>query len=133
MRENLRIVTAAVLVEEGRLLLARRPPGDRLAGLWELPGGKLEADETPEECLAREMLEEMDMVVVVGDLLARTTHQYSHGSFDMMAYEARRESLYQLHAHDQCVWATRAQASQLALAPADVDLVRQLAPYRKWE
>ena len=43
-------VTAAILVKEGVVLLARRPPGDRLADFWELPGGKIEAGETPEEC-----------------------------------------------------------------------------------
>ena len=133
MYENLRIVTAAVLVEEGRLLLARRPAGDRLAGMWELPGGKLEAGETPEECLAREMLEEMDMVVEVGELLARTTYRYDHGLFDMLALRTRRTSEYRLLAHDRCAWVTRHDVSDLGLAPADVDLLVQLAELSAWK
>ncbi len=133
MYENLRIVTAAVLVEEGRLLLARRPQGDRLAGMWELPGGKLEAGETPEECLARELLEEMDMVVEVGELLARTIYRYDHGSFDMLALGVRRTSAYRLLAHDQSAWVTRGQVSRLVLAPADVDLLAQLSELSPWK
>jgi 8-oxo-dGTP diphosphatase len=124
--ENLRIVTAAVLVEDGRLLLARRPSGDRLAGMWELPGGKLEAGETPEECLARELLEEMDMVVDVGGLLARATHHYEHGCFDVYAFEVVRRSGYQLLAHDRYAWVRPHEIEDYALAPADAALVQQL-------
>jgi len=52
-------VSAAVMVRDGAcVLLARRPPGDRLAGFWELPGGKIEVGESPEACLARELAEE---------------------------------------------------------------------------
>lgn len=48
-------VTAALLFKNGKLLVARRGPEEKLAGMWEFPGGKVEAGETPEECLVREM------------------------------------------------------------------------------
>ncbi len=58
------LVVAGVFVRGGRLLLARRPPGRAWAGLWEFPGGKVEAGETPEEALVREWREEMDVTPV---------------------------------------------------------------------
>lgn len=52
------LVTAGILVKDGQVLLSGRRPGDRLAGFWELPGGKIEVGESPEACLARELAEE---------------------------------------------------------------------------
>ncbi len=59
-----RLVVAGIFVREGRLLMSRRPAGRAWAGLWELPGGKVEAGETPEEALVREWREEMDVTPV---------------------------------------------------------------------
>ena len=64
-------VTAAVIVHEGMLLIAKRKSTARLPNLWELPGGKVEPDETPEECLKREIKEEFDISVTVGKHLYR--------------------------------------------------------------
>lgn len=117
-------VAAAVMIEEGRLFLARRPPHDKLAGLWELPGGKIESGETPEECLARELVEELCMEAEVGALLARTIYQYEHGSFEMLAFRVKRHSAYELRAHDCCAWVARGSLADYRLAPADVELLR---------
>jgi 8-oxo-dGTP diphosphatase len=54
-----RLVTAGIIRRNDSVLLARRPPGERLAGFWEFPGGKVEKGETPEACLARELQEEL--------------------------------------------------------------------------
>ena len=97
-----------------------------------IAGGKLEAGETPEECLARELLEEMDMVVEVGRLVARTTHHYEHGSFDMQALRVRRMSSFRLLAHDQCAWVTRAESLKRTLAPADMELLVGLESLIDW-
>jgi hypothetical protein len=79
------------------------------------------------------MLEEMEMTIEVGAMLARTTYQYDHGSFDMLAFEVRRKSAYRLVIHDQCAWVTRGQVSELTLAPADVELLAQLRFLATWE
>ncbi|GAP25013.1 bifunctional acetyltransferase [Gluconobacter frateurii NBRC 101659] len=69
---TLLVVAAALLDAQGRILLARRPEGKRLAGLWEFPGGKVEREETPEQALIREMKEELD-VDLTGSCLAPFT------------------------------------------------------------
>lgn len=128
----MRQVTAAVIVEGGRLLLTRRPPGDHLAGLWELPGGKVELGETPEECLARELLEELAMSAEIGELLAKATYVYDHGAFELLAYRVSRTSDYELLAHDDEVWVLPEGVGAVNLAPADVLLVDQLRSGSSW-
>ena len=59
-------VAAAVILEDGRVLIASRKKGDRFAGRWEFPGGKIEPGETPQEALRRELLEEMDIETEIG-------------------------------------------------------------------
>lgn len=119
-------VTAAVIIEEGRLLITRRPPGDPLAGLWELPGGKIEPGESSQECLARELTEELAMSVTVGAELARTIYHYDHGSFEMLALEVTRHSGFVLRVHDEFAWVPLSEIADYPLAPADVELVKQL-------
>lgn len=123
----MRQVTAAVIIEDGRLLLARRAPGEKLAGMWELPGGKVESGESPQECLQRELLEELSMTAEVGDVIASTVYHYDHGSFEMLAIEAWRTSAYHLSVHDQARLVGRAELESLTLAPADIALVWQIA------
>lgn len=79
-------VTAAILEKDGRIIIAQRKLKDHLAGKWEFPGGKIEAGETPEECLARELNEEFDIKVSVEDFLGSNVHHYNHISIELMAF-----------------------------------------------
>lgn len=94
--------------------------------MWELPGGKTEEGESPQQCLERELLEELAMTAKAGAVLARTVYHYSHGSFEMLAVEATRLSEYSLHVHDQVRWVRPDELHQLCLAPADVELLNAL-------
>ena len=69
-------VSAALIFREGKVLITRRPEGSHLAGLWEFPGGKQEAGETPEECLRREIKEELDIDIAIGRLVQEVRHEY---------------------------------------------------------
>ena len=121
------LVTAGILVKESRVLLSRRPPGDRLAGFWELPGGKIEVGESPEECLARELAEELDIRVSVGALFAESTYRYPHATIHLLAFRVDRWSGELMnHAHDDHRWVTLSEVEQLTLAPADVPIVQRL-------
>ena len=81
------IVGAAVTVNcKGEVLVAQRKQNDMLGGLWEFPGGKLEPDETIEECIARELKEELGITVEVGEFLMTVKHAYSHFTMTMRVY-----------------------------------------------
>src|SRR6185369_17353271 len=69
-------VSAGLVFRDGKLLITRRPAGAHLGGLWEFPGGKRESAETFEECLVRELREELGIEVEVGAMLESLTHVY---------------------------------------------------------
>jgi 8-oxo-dGTP diphosphatase len=69
-------VAAGLIFRDGRLLITQRPVGGHLAGLWEFPGGKREPDESFEECLRRELMEELGIEIAVGNLIESITHEY---------------------------------------------------------
>jgi 8-oxo-dGTP diphosphatase len=79
------IVAACALVDgEGRLLITRRPEGKPLAGLWEFPGGKVEADEVPEAALIRELREELAVQVAEADLQPLTFASHAYPDFHLL-------------------------------------------------
>src|SRR5437773_2250204 len=69
-------VAAGLIFRDGKLLITQRRAGAHLGGLWEFPGGKREPNETFEECLVRELREELGIEVVVGELIESVTHAY---------------------------------------------------------
>ncbi len=79
-------VTAAIIELDGLVLIAQRLPAGRHPGSWEFPGGKIEPGETPEQCLAREMAEEMGVGIEVGELLARARHAYPDIMVELLAF-----------------------------------------------
>lgn len=125
-------VAAAVIIEDGCMLLARRGPAGPLAGYWELPGGKVELGETLRECLTRELLEELEMQSAVGEVIATTTYSYEHGCFEMLALEATRRSHFELRVHDAVSWVSRNEIGDINLAPADVELIAQIIAAGHW-
>ncbi len=82
------IVTAGVIHKDDAVLVARRTAG-ALEGLWEFPGGKLERGESPEECLARELREELGLDVEIEDIFRVVYHVYAHGPVLLLAYRCR--------------------------------------------
>ena len=120
------VVCAAVIERDGRFLITRRQKGVHLEGLWEFPGGKCEPGETLTGCLARELREELDVAVAVGDELFTTVHAYSGRSVELhfLRCELFGEPAPQLG--QQMRWAARADLSQLTFPPADVELIQKL-------
>ena len=80
-------VTAAVIRRNGRVLIAQRPFGGRLGGLWEFPGGKVEAGETLPQCLRREIKEELGFRIKVGEFITSIDHAYTHFKITLHAFE----------------------------------------------
>ena len=120
-------VTAAVLVKNGKILIARRQADDRQANRWEFPGGTIEPDESPQECLKREMREEFGIEVSVGKYLGESIYHYDHGAITLCAYLTSLVSgKLALKDHSEFRWVSTEQLSDYDFAPADIPFVEKL-------
>ena len=120
-------VTAAILEKDGKFLVAQRKCSDPLCGKWEFPGGKIEPGETPEQCLGRELKEEFDIDVTVGERVGSNVHHYDHISIELMAYRASWVSgTIRMNDHKAYRWVTVDQLTECDFAPADIPLVEML-------
>ena len=72
-------VAAAIIRSGEEILLTRRKPGEKLAGYWEFPGGKIEENETIQQCLEREIHEELNIYINAGKVITSSIHTYKHG------------------------------------------------------
>ncbi len=123
------IEVAAGLVErEGRILITQRKPGSHLAGLWEFPGGKREPAETWEDCLVRELREELAITVAVGPLRHETVHRYPEKTVHLRFYAATLVS-GEPQAIDcaAIAWVLPGEFSGYAFPEADRELVDALS------
>lgn len=120
--------TAIVCDEQKRILIGRRPEGKALAGLWEFPGGKQEAGETVEQCLVREIKEELDVACVVGDFLLTVSRQYEHGDFKLMVYRAFIRDIENIKAvvHSELRWVKIDELSAYEFPPADDEIIEYI-------
>jgi 8-oxo-dGTP diphosphatase len=120
-------VTAAILQEDGKVFIARRKGGKNLAGKWEFPGGKIEAGETPEDSLVRELAEELDMRVSVGSFLCRTTFTEGPIDLELLAYRVTRLGGGPvLREHDAAAWVEPSALPTYDLADSDRRVVEKL-------
>jgi 8-oxo-dGTP diphosphatase len=121
-------VTAAVIEEGGRVLIARRKAADRFGGLWEFPGGKLEPGEAPEAGLRREILEELGVETRVGGFIGAFPYDSSWLSIELLAYRVsiKRGELRPID-HDEIVWARPGDLPGYEFTEPDRPLVALLA------
>jgi len=121
-------VTAAVIIQNEKVLITRRAAGEKHAGWWEFPGGKIEVGETPEVCLRRELMEELGVDALIGNLLAESIFRYETGAIRLLAYRAEIiTGEIRLSVHDECQWVSASDLSQCKLLPADRPIAEQLA------
>lgn len=120
-------VVGAAIIKDGLVLCAQRGPQSSLAGLWEFPGGKIEADETPREALIREIREELHADIEVGDEVTSTTHQYAFGEVTLTTFYCELHSGgLTLTEHEAITWLAPADLGNLKWAPADVPAVQSI-------
>ncbi|HIC7642810.1 TPA: pyrimidine (deoxy)nucleoside triphosphate diphosphatase [Serratia liquefaciens] len=117
-------VVAAIIEKNGKILLAQRDADSDQAGLWEFPGGKVEAGESQPQALTRELDEELGIVASVGNYVASNTWEQTERVIRLHAWRVEAFSgELQNRCHADFVWITPEQAFDYPLAPADVPLL----------
>jgi 8-oxo-dGTP diphosphatase len=121
------VVTAAVIRRGDEYFVTRRQRGVHLEGLWEFPGGKCDAGETLEACLRREIREELDADVIVGELILRSTHEYPERIVELHFFDCRLTGEPSPMLGQEMRWVRRTDLRSLQFPPADDELIARLA------
>lgn len=121
------IVTAAAMIRDGKVLIAQREAGSHQEFKWEFPGGKLEAGETPEECIVREIKEELDLNIEVLDIYKVVKFDYKDKDILLLCYLCKVVSGEgrKLECND-FRWVTREELPGFEFVPADLPIVDKL-------
>ena len=122
-KKTIRVV-AAVITVDNKVFAAKRDYGE-LKGLWEFPGGKIEEGESPEHAIAREIKEELNADIIVGDLLTTVEYDYPnfHLSMDCFWAELAPDSHMKLLEHEAAKWLSIEEIDSVDWLPADVKVV----------
>jgi len=122
------VVAAAVVERDGRILVTKRPAGVHLEGYWEFPGGKCAPGETLEQCLMRELREELDAdAAVTGELLS-TSHDYGERRVELHFFSCSLRSEPRPQLGQDMQWVERSLLRTLQFPPADAELIALLTP-----
>jgi mutator protein MutT len=124
-------VSAALLFRHGKLLITQRLAGTHLAGLWEFPGGKREHGETFEQCLQRELREELGIEVHVHELFEEIVHEYPEKAVHLKFFRCELKSGEPRPIHCEALqWITREELHNYQFPAADAQLISRLADHK---
>ena len=121
------VVVAAIVERDDAFLLTLRPDGTHLAGHWEFPGGKVDAHENHADALRREVFEELDAVVDVGELAHTVTHAYPDKTVQLFFYRCALRGEPKPMMGQQMRWVHRRELAQLPFPEADRELISLLS------
>jgi mutator protein MutT len=120
-------VVAAIIKKNGKYLIAKRAKHKMHPGKWEFPGGKIEANETPEEALERELFEEFGIISKTGGHVITSIHDYGSIKIKLLAYESIHiKGDFHLSDHDEIAWVKAIEMTEYSFAEADLPVVDQL-------
>ena len=117
------VVTAAVVEQDGRMLVTRRQRGVHLEGYWEFPGGKCDAGESLAACLTRELREELDVEAAVGHEVFTTIHHYDDRSVELHFFSCELRGVPRPLLGQEMRWVARTELATLQFPPADAELI----------
>ena len=130
MSVSIVLVAACALIDaDGRVLIAQRPQGKSMAGLWEFPGGKIEPGERPEQCLIRELKEELGIAVKEECLAPLTFASHTYPDFHLLMplYVCRRwEGIVAAQENQTLKWVRPGELRNYPMPPADEPLISHL-------
>lgn len=124
----MKIVTAGIICHKDKFLIALRIRTKKPALVWEFPGGKVEEGETLQECLKREIKEELDLEITVKNFLMTTDFNYEFGSIRMEVFFASAETdkIGKMDSHEDYRWIKTEELDKFEFAPADLPVVEKL-------
>lgn len=118
------LVVGAVIVRDGLILCAQRGPEGSLPGFWEFPGGKVESGESKPEALRREISEELDCGISVGNEITTTVHDYEFGTVHLTTFYCQLEDGEpSISEHSEMQWLKPSHLASLEWAPADIPTI----------
>ena len=123
-------VTAGLIWQDGKLLITKRPEGSHLAGLWEFPGGKREDGESLEECLEREISEELGMDIKAGRLLISLNHEYESKEVTLHLFNCQSlKGIPQAIECEEFRWVSHEELKNYTFPPPDKKIIELLNRY----
>jgi mutator protein MutT len=123
-------VAAALVFRNGKVLITRRPADSHLGGLWEFPGGKRKPDETFEQCLARELQEELGVKISVGELFETVSHRYAEKTVRLKFFVCRLPGGEPQPLGCAAIrWIGKAELDDFEFPAADARLLKKLRAY----
>lgn len=118
-------VTGALLRLEDKYLICKRDSKGSMPGLWEFPGGKLEVGESLEDCIKRELKEELDIDAKIGKLFTSYIYSYSHITYHLFFYEILSfEGVIKMNVHKKIIWETVDRFKYYDFLPGDIPLIK---------
>ena len=124
-RRHIEVVAAVIFDEKGRIFATQRGYGE-WKDWWEFPGGKIEAGETPQEALRREIREELDADIHVGKLLRTIEYDYPAFHLTMHCFRCTLQGAVTLKEHEAARWLAPQELTSVKWLPADDDIIEEL-------
>ncbi|PID58926.1 hypothetical protein CSB45_02695 [candidate division KSB3 bacterium] len=119
-----RRVAAAVILQNRQVLITQRHPDDEMGGKWEFPGGTIEAGESPETCLQRELREELGLDVAIHEQMAVVHHRYPEWEIELLAWRCSiRSGTVRLYVHQDCRWVAPEELELFDFLEADKPII----------
>ena len=126
--KTVEVVAAVIFDEQGRIFATQRGYGE-WKDWWEFPGGKMEAGETPQEALCREIHEELDAEIEVGELLRTIDYDYPKFHLTMHCFKCTLDSAVTLLEHEAAKWLAPSELQTVKWLPADEEIINELKQY----